>query len=51
MQLQYSLSLLLVLYWDDFLTLLSILKEFLALLKHFLMWLLALPSCLTVHAR
>ena len=51
MQLCYSLSLVLVLYWDDFHTLFSILKAFLALLRQFLMLLPALPSCLTVLPR
>ena len=51
MQLCYSLSLVLVLYWDDFHTLFSILKAFLALLRQFLMLLPAVPSCLTVLPR
>ena len=50
-QLWYSLSLVLVLYWDDFHTLFSILKAFLALLRRFLMSLPAPPSCLTVLPR
>ena len=43
----YSLSLVLVVHWDDFHTLFSILKTFLALLKQSLRLLLAPPSCLT----
>ena len=50
-QLWYNLSLVLVLYWDDFHTLFSIRKVFLALLKPFLMSLFVLPSCLTVLPR
>ena len=53
-QLWYSLSLVLVLYWDDFHTLFSILKAFLALLRRFLMSLRAPPSRLTnqeIHHR
>ena len=44
----YSLSLVLVLYWDDFQTLFIILNAFLALLRRFLMSLPAPLSCLTV---
>ena len=50
-QLEYSLSLVSVLYWDDFHALFSILKAFLALLRQFLMSLPAPPSCLTVLPR
>lgn len=50
-QLWYNLSLVLVLYWDDFHMLFSIHKVFLALLKPFLMSLFVLPSCLTVLPR
>ena len=50
-QLWYSLSLVLVLYWDDFQTLFIILNAFLALLRRFLMSLHAPPSCLTVLLR
>ena len=50
-QLWYSISLVLVLYWDDCQTLFSILKTFLALLRRFLMSLPALPACLTVLPR
>ena len=50
-QLEYSLSLVSVLYWDDFHMLFSILKAFLALLRRFLMSLPAPPSCLTVLPR
>ena len=50
-QLWYSLSLVLVLYWDDFQTLFIILNAFLALLRRFLMSMPAPPSCLTVLPR
>ena len=48
MQLWYSLSLVLVLYRDNFHTLIGILKAFLALLRWFLMSLPTLLSCLIV---
>ena len=50
-QLWYSLSLVLVLYWDDFHTLFSILKAFLVLLTRFLMPLPAPLTCLTMLPR
>ena len=50
-QLWYSLSLVLVLYWDDLQMLFIILKVFLALLRRFLMSLPAPPSCLTMLPR
>ena len=51
MHLWYSLSLVLVLYWDAFHKLFSILKAFLDLLRRFLMSLPAPPSCLAVLSR